>query len=100
MHRKTIVFFHGGELYIISTAKKTMGHVIQRGEFKFSIPHSSWKILGVSFHHLRSGIDLKIEDIKNPEHLVGGIVWDVDHGTTRRWGGSYHGRFPRITGAY
>jgi hypothetical protein len=36
----------------------------------------------------------------NPEKIVGGMVWDVDHGTTRVWGGSYNGHLPRITSAW
>jgi hypothetical protein len=33
------------------------------------------------------------------ESVVGGYVWDVDHGTTRAWGGLYNGRTPRVTRA-
>uniref|UniRef100_A0A6M3LEA6 Uncharacterized protein n=2 Tax=viral metagenome TaxID=1070528 RepID=A0A6M3LEA6_9ZZZZ len=59
-----------------------------------------WLFLGVSFHHWRTNIDLKLEDIKDPKDLIKGLVWDVDHGTTRQWGGSYYGKIPRIVDAY
>ena len=61
----------------------------------------SWRFLGVSFHHWTQRINLTVKEaFKNPEALVGGLVWDVDHGTTRVWGGRYCGRLPRITAAY
>lgn len=60
-----------------------------------------WKFLGVSFHHWRKGIDLPFKEAKeNPSKLVGGLVWDLDHGTLRRWAGRYSGKLPRITQAY
>ena len=61
----------------------------------------SWVFLGVSFHHWRQGIDLCLaEAFKAPEKLKGGMVWDIDHGTTRQWRGQYYGKLPRITNAY
>ena len=59
-----------------------------------------WQFLGVSFHHWREGIDKSFKEIwDDPECAVGGLLWDIDHGTTRKWGGSYCGRLPRITKA-
>jgi len=61
----------------------------------------NWRFLGVSFHHWTKHVELTCkETFKNPKALLKGIVWDVDHGTTRLWGGSYCGRLPRITAAY
>ncbi len=61
---------------------------------------SSWKFSGVSFHHWRNSLDIKYGPEINPQSIVGGIVWDIDHGTTRQWGGCYNGKVPRITAAY
>ena len=61
----------------------------------------TWKFLGVSFHHWRQGIDLSVtEAFQEPKKLIGGLVWDRDHGTSRQWGGQYNGKLPRITQAY
>ena len=60
-----------------------------------------WKFLGVSYHYLRRGIDLRFKEaLEEPRSLIGGLVWDLDHGTTRTWGGCYDGKLPRITNAY
>ena len=32
--------------------------------------------------------------------IAGTLVWDVDHGTTRRWGGMYAGKIPRVANPY
>lgn len=76
----------------------TKGH-IQRTD----IPHTmsgQWVFLGVSFHHLRKGIDIPFHPDTDPKEYIGGLVWDWDHGTTRQWGGSYNGKLPRITQAW
>ena len=59
-----------------------------------------WEFLGVSFHHWRRGVDLLFSQDIDPTKLIGGLVWDRDHGTTRQWGGQYNGKLPRITSAY
>lgn len=65
--------------------------------FQFS---PTWRFLGVSKHHWSNHPTVSLaEAFKNPQSLVGGLVWDVDHGTTRVWGGSYAGRLPRVTAA-
>ena len=62
---------------------------------------NSWVFLGVSLHHWRKGIDVKVEEaFKDPSRLVKGIVWDIDHGTIRKWSGSCYGRLPRVTRAW
>ena len=59
-----------------------------------------WVFLGVSFHHWRTGLDIKFSIKTLPENLMGGLVWDLDHGTIRQWGGQYLGKLPRVTLAY
>lgn len=46
----------------------------------------NWLFKGVSFHPWRNGIDVPFDPKTNPKEYVGGYVWDLDHGTTRRWG--------------
>jgi hypothetical protein len=70
------------------------------GEHKFSLPHTNWEIIGVSKHHWRRDIDIPITSDVDPNSLIKGIVWDVDHGTTRIWGGLYYGKIPRIQSAW
>ena len=60
-----------------------------------------WKFLGVSYHHWRKGIDRNFNEIiKNPKLAINGLLWDLDHGTIRQWGGQYYGHLPRITKAW
>lgn len=64
---------------------------------------TNWCFLGISKHHwsrrydVRYDTEMPNEDAKK---LVGGIVWDCDHGSVRTWGGRYLGKLPRITSAY
>lgn len=58
----------------------------------------SWLFLGVSTHHWHSHITIPFNEIwKRPKEALKGIVWDLDHNTTRLWGGQYCGKLPRIT---
>lgn len=50
------------------------------------IPSRSWVFSGVSFHNMRNGIDTAFDPRTNPQDYVGGYVWDLDHGSIRRWG--------------
>ena len=60
-----------------------------------------WLFLGVSFHHWSNHIDIDLKKaFDNPQLLIKGLVWDLDHGTIRQWSGSYNGKLPRITDAY
>ena len=94
--RKILYFSCRGEVYKV----KENGELIQENNI-FNKWDKSWKLLGVSFHHWRRDIDLSVEEIfKNPEKMVKGIVWDVDHGTVRQWGGRYCGKLPRVEWAY
>jgi hypothetical protein len=83
-----------GEWFLVNEE----GNMTQERHPTFS---EGWKFLGVSFHHWKNSIDLHFEEAKtNPTKLIGGLVWDFDHGSIRRWGGQYFGRLPRITAVY
>ena len=73
------------------------GFMTQENNEDFS---GCWRFIGVSFHHWRNGLDVYYSSKTLPENLIGGLVWDVDHGTTRQWGGRYAGKLPRIQSAY
>ncbi len=78
-------------------------HVNESGDIYYNDlnPSGDWKFLGVSHHHWSNHIDVHLDAaFDNPKSLIGGLVWDLDHGTTRQWGGSYNGKLPRITAAY
>lgn len=96
---KSLVFFHRGIKYRVSLEKETMGHVMEYGDHSFTLPNESWRILGVSFHHWRKSIDKSISCLKNAQDFNNGLIWDIDHGTVRQWGGQYGGKLPRVTGA-
>lgn len=84
-----------GELYKVNTK----GQLI-RTDMPMEF-HDSWRFLGISFHHWRNGIDMNLRHaFKSPEKLIGGLLWDIDHNTIRKWGGKYNGKLPRITNAY
>ena len=57
----------------------------------------TWIFQGVSTHHWHNHIVFTLDELfEHPEMGVNGYVWDLDHGTTRRWGGTN----PRITSCY
>ena len=65
---------------------------------KFS---GKWKLLGVSYHYRRQYIDCYFEELfKDPKLMINGRIWDLDHGTTRKWSGRHMGKLPRVTQAY
>ena len=69
---------------------------IERTDMVFS-PSEEWKFLGVSTHWRNNHIVHSFEDIwDKPELALKGYVWDLDHGTTRMWGGQYNGKLPRV----
>jgi len=49
---------------------------------------TQWTFSGVSTHHWHRRIVHNLASIwANPSIALKGCVWDVDHGTTRTWGG-------------
>lgn len=94
--KEQLHFQHSGEWYVVNKE----GYIIQQRRLYEGFS-KRWRFLGVSKHHWRVGIDVALKSaFANPENLIGGIVWDVDCGTTRQWGGRYNGKIPRITNAY
>ncbi|MBC8428193.1 MAG: hypothetical protein H8D94_01845 [Candidatus Pelagibacter sp.] len=92
--KKYLRFCCRGEWYKVDDN----GDMTQHGNNDFS---GQWEFKGVSMHHWKNGIDFDFKDgWNNPSCLIGGLVWDYDHGTIRQWGGSYNGKLPRITSAY
>ena len=100
--KKYLVFYHHDERFVVNergyiTKEWPFDALLKGREPEFS---AKWKLLGVSMHHWRRGIDFEFETIfKDPELMNGGLVWDSDHGTARQWGGCYRDRIPRATGA-
>ena len=87
-------FCFRGEWYRVDE----QGRISANGIGYFS---DTWRFLGGSRHHWRMGIDVDLSlAFANPTLLNGCLGWDVDHGTTRQWGGMYAGKLPRIAGAY
>ena len=80
-----------GERLHIQVAGKWY-EVNERGEFLVGSSSGgyfspAWLFLGTCTHHWHSRIIHFFEAIwENPELAKKGIVWDLDHGTTRRWG--------------
>lgn len=59
---------------------------IKRLDMPFT-PSNGWLFLGVSTHHASNRIKFVPSEIfDNPELMLGGYVWDLDHGTVGRWG--------------
>lgn len=58
-----------------------------------------WIFKGGASHHLRNSPDVSLKlAFEKPELLRNCYGFDIDHGTSRRWGGMYHGAVPRIKG--
>ena len=93
---KVLKFQHAGEWYKV----KENGDMLQVNN-TYNEWDDKWRFLGVSKHHWSNHIDVFLVDaFANPKQLIGGLVWDIDHGTTRLWGGRYYGKLPRIQSAY
>lgn len=87
---KTLSFFHRGDLYLVNER----GEINANGIGRFS---PDWVFLGGSRHHWSNRIGVTLADaFRDPALLNGCLGWDRDHGTTRRWGGRYCGKIPRI----
>lgn len=93
---KTLLFEARGEWYKV----KENGDLLQVNN-TYNKWDKNWKLLGVSFHHWKQSINLGVKELfKNPDKMKNGIIWDIDHGTTRVWGGQYNGKLPRVSSAY
>lgn len=93
MKKRFLSFYHRGERYLVNEA----GHIKANGLPGFS---STWLFLGGSRRLRRKGLDVsRSAAFESPDLLNGCLGWDLDHGTTRRWLGSFHGKLPRISGA-
>jgi hypothetical protein len=89
-------FFCRGQEFIVDGN----GDILRTDISGFSAS-GQWKFIGVSTHNWHNRVTIPFSAIlKNPALAVGGYVWDVDHGTTRTWGGQYCGKVPRITSAW
>lgn len=93
--KKILKFYFRGELYQVNEK----GQIKSNGLTYFS---PNWLFLGGTKHHWKTrSFDVTLEQaFDNPDSLNGCLGWDKDHGTTRRWGGRYNGKVPRITNAY
>ena len=91
---KILCFYHRGQLYKVNES----GMISTYGINHYS---DSWIFLGGSSHHWHNHITVTREQaFKEPSLLNGCLGWDIDHGTTRQWGGRYNGKTPRIQNAY
>jgi hypothetical protein len=100
---RVLDFCHADRRFIVSLEADTYGHIVAHGrryhtiKHRFTLPHRQWQILGFSHHHWCRSITRTLQEIEaEPSRAVGCIVWDIDHGTARMWGGQYHGRLPRV----
>lgn len=99
--KKALAFTHMGTRYAVSLDKKNKGNVIKYGENNFEPSDKNWRIIGFSKHHWSRSPTISIEEAeKNPQSIEGSMVWDIDHGTTREWGGQYAGKLPRVRNPY
>lgn len=91
---KTLDFNFMGKPYSVTES----GHIKANGLGDYS---PSWIFLGGSSHHWHNRVTVTLaEAFELPGLLNGCFGWDIDHGTTRRWGGRYYGKTPRITAAH
>jgi len=101
---KYLEFSHHGETFRVSLEEDTYGHIFYRRagdgtEFHFGLPHPQWRIIGFSKSHLETSPSISLSDVeRDPKKAEKTLVWDVDHGTTRRWGGMWRGKVPRVEG--
>ena len=94
MTEKYLHFEHRGDWYVVNHK----GEIKSRNNGTFS---KNWIFRGVSTHHWSNHIDVNLaEAFKSPKSIIKGIVWDIDHGTHRTWGGSYGGKIPKVQAAH
>ena len=93
---KTLHFKIRGEYY----KAKENGNMLQENN-TYNKWDASWKLLGISTHHMQNRIIIDTKELfDDPEKMIGGYLWDNDHGTTRLWAGCYNGKLPRVTASY
>ena len=94
-----LCFTHRGENFVVNERNEmTQEKRFNENQSDFS---GGWRLLGVSKHHMSNGVDLAFRDLWiEPKRMIGGLVWDIDHGTIRKWGGAYSGKLPRVTDAW
>ena len=93
--RHILHFQARGEWYKV----KENGDMIQHGN-RNNKWDSSWRLEGIA-KYWNGGLAFNTEDLfLDPDLMIGGYVFDVDHGTHRMWAGSYCGHLPRVTAAY
>jgi late competence protein required for DNA uptake (superfamily II DNA/RNA helicase) len=84
---KTLYFTtQNGNRFVISLESKTLGHVMKYNEHTFPLPNTSWIITGFSKNPQKNSPDFKVTTDLTRDAVKGKYVWDLDHGTTRRWG--------------
>lgn len=88
---KTLNFECRGQWYKVNG----LGHMTQANNQEFS---GQWRFLGVSKQSNRVTVPFSVNT--PAEEFIEGLVWDIDHGTTRQWGGKFNGKLPRVTMAY
>ncbi len=94
MATKILYFTHRGDHYAVN--EKGWIECNERGYFS-----DTWRFLGGSTHHWHNRVTVPLaEAFKNPKALNGCLGWDIDHGTTRVWGGRWAGKLPRIRNAH
>ncbi len=92
--KRELRFFFRGDHYRVDE----QGRINANGINHFS---DTWRFLGGSRHHWSNHPTTTLEEaFTYPLLLNGCLGWDIDHGTTRRWGGQYYGKIPRINNAH
>ena len=69
-----------GRQYVVNKA----GMIVQLERLASAGFSGEWIFSGTSSHHWHNRITERF-CFDNPERFLKGYVWDVDHGTTRRW---------------
>lgn len=93
---KVLHFFSRGEWHQVSLETDTIGQFIKSGGKTFTLPHTTWRVIGFSKHHMNNHPTIPITHNITEEDVKKTYVWDKDHGTTRMWMGTY----PRIINAF
>ena len=83
--KRKIMFQCGNEWFVVNE----LGHITQLDRFRRDQTDftGKWTLHGASHHHWTRRPTTSPDEIQaNPKLLEGGYVWDLDHGSTRRWG--------------